>query len=194
MTTPDPNATPEGAPPAGDAPKPGEQAPPPKTFTQEDFNKFEARTKREYREKAERDAELIELGKTAKEALDAKRPLEERVTTVSTELATTQRERDEVKAENRRYKLAATAKLDPLLWDRVRGTTEEEILADIETLKPLNSVQQQADSPPAGGQRRLPQPNPQQGNPSPGGGKVGSTQAGRDLYNQRHGIKQDAAT
>lgn len=188
MTQPNPPATP-GTPPA-DAPKPGDNPTPPKTFTQEDYNKFEARIKREYREKAESDAELIELGKSAKEALDAKRPLEERVSTVTGELATTQRERDEIKAENKRYKLAATAKLDPLLWDRVRGTTDEEILADIETLRPL-TAQPGEPAPPPAPDRRTPAPNRQQGNPSPNGGKVGSTQAGRDLYAQRHGIKQD---
>lgn len=50
-------------------------------------------------------------------------------------------ERDSVKSENaklqamlRRQKISATKGLDPDLWDRVIGDTEEEITADVERL------------------------------------------------------------
>ena len=50
-------------------------------------------------------------------------------------------ERDSARSENeklqtilRRQKISATKGLDPDLWDRVRGETEEEIAADVEAL------------------------------------------------------------
>jgi hypothetical protein len=39
-----------------------------------------------------------------------------------------------VKLENLRYKVSAKKGLDPELWDRVTGSTEEEITADVEKL------------------------------------------------------------
>jgi hypothetical protein len=39
-----------------------------------------------------------------------------------------------VKLENLRYKVSAKKGLDPELWDRVTGSTEEEITADVDKL------------------------------------------------------------
>lgn len=51
-----------------------------------------------------------------------------------TRMETEAREKAEVKLENQRFRIAAKKGLDPDLWDRVRGTTEEEITKDVESL------------------------------------------------------------
>src|SRR3990167_9566233 len=84
------------------------------------------------------------------------------------------------------YKMAATAGLDPVLWDRVRGNTDDEIAADIETLKPLSS---NGTTPPAGTQQPGgPAPNRQQGTPSQNDGKTGRVADGRSPVKQRAGV------
>lgn len=186
----------EGTPPE---PKPGPQGGTPpdldeKKFSQRDVNRLEKGFKEDYRSKREHDEELIELGRNAKEALDAKRPLEERVAAVTGEKATIARERDDALIENKRMKLAGQARLDPDLWDRVRGDTDEAILEDIEKLKGFSKTPQGGDQqqqPPGRGGAR---PNQQQGRPSQGDDtKTGSVAAGRDLHAKFSGNKQGAA-
>lgn len=201
--TPTPTPPPAPAPTPTPTPPPAPQAPPaapatptpPRTFTQEEFNRFEADTKRKYREKAEADAGFIELGKKLQEMLGgqaANQTPEQQIQTLTSANAETVRERDEALAVNKRYKLAATAGLHPTLWDRLRGNTDEEILADIEVLKPASAATGTPAPPPPGG----PRPNPQQGTPSANDGKTGSTKSGAELFAARNGTgsKENAAT
>jgi len=171
----------------GGQPQDGER-----TFTQREVNALEKRFKDEYRTKRESDEELIELGRKAKEALDAKRPLEERVATITGENATITKERDDLKTENLRMKLAGKARLHPDLWDRVRGDTEDAINADIETLKKFSPAEQGDGHQPGSGPGL--RPNPQQGLPQGDPNAQGSVAAGRDLHSRRHGQKQGANT
>lgn len=191
---PQPTPTPGPAPQPTPHPTPAPAPAPERTFTQAEYNAFEAKTKREYREKAEGLQADADFGKRLKELLTgqggpAATP-EEQVQQLTAAQTTKDQKIADLEADKLRYKLAATAQLHPTLWDRVRGNTEEEILADIETLKPVGAGVGVSPPAPAG-----PQPNPQQGVPSATDGKTGSTASGRDLFKQRNGGKtQSAAT
>ena len=189
---PAPAPAPPATPPPAPTPGPPPATPPPaapRTFTQEEFNAFEAKTKREYRAKAEADAALIEKGKKLEALLGEGKSPEEQLQEMNASQAQKDQTIKDLNTALLRNKLAATANLHPTLWDRVRGDTEAEILADIETLKPAVGTPGVTTPPPPGG----PQPNPQQGNPSAVDGKTGSVADGRSLYEQRNGKKQDAA-
>lgn len=186
--TPDPNAQPDG----GGGPTPNNVPPQQpqdldeKKFSQREYNAFEASIKRQYQNRSDRDKDLIEKGKKFEAAEAENQPLAERVSTLSASQAQAERERDEARKQANIYKMAATAGLDPVLWDRVRGETDDEIAADIETLKPLSS---NGTTPPAGTQQPGgPAPNRQQGTPSSNDGKTGSVASGRDLFKQRAGV------
>lgn len=187
--TPDPNEPGSGGAPTPNNVPPQQQQPDldEKKFSQREYNAFEANVKRQYQSKSERDKELIEKGKKYEAAEAENQPLAERVSTLSTQQAQTERERDEARKQANIYKMAATAGLDPVLWDRVRGNTDDEIAADIETLKPLSS---NGTTPPAGSTQQPggPAPNRQQGNPSQNDGKTGSVADGRSLFKQRAGV------
>lgn len=58
----------------------------------------------------------------------------EAVKTVATERDTFKSEAEKLKTALQRQKICATKGLDPDLWDRVIGDTEEEITADVERL------------------------------------------------------------
>lgn len=181
-----------GQPPANQPQGGGQQGLDEPKFTQRDLNNMEARFKREYRERREADDALIELGRQAQEALDAKRPLEERVATLTSERDGAVKDQGDLKVENRRMWLAGQARLHPDLWDRVRGNTDDEINADIETLKKFAPADEQQQNGNQGGQQdRGPAPNPQQGHSSGNPNATGSIAAGRDLHARRHG-KQSA--
>jgi hypothetical protein len=111
---------------------------PEKTFTQAQLNSFLASQKRDIeakfdgfddiKAKATQFDQLTESTKT-----EVQRANE----TAATEKAAKEaeaREKAEVKLENLRYKISAKKGLDPDLWDRVTGTTDEEITADVEKL------------------------------------------------------------
>jgi histone deacetylase complex regulatory component SIN3 len=192
MADPAPSTDPQ-QPPSAPAPTPN-SVPPQQTqpdldekkFSQREYNAFEANIKRQYQNRSERDKELIEKGKQFEAAEAENQPLAERVSTLSTQQAETARERDEALKQAKVYKMAAEAQLDPVLWDRVRGNTDDEIAADIETLKPLSS---NGTTPPAGTQQPGgPAPNRQQGTPSQNDGKTGSVADGRSLFKQRAGV------
>lgn len=160
-------------------------------FSQADVNRIEANVRREYQEKAARDKELIEKGKEYQTLLAESQPLSERVQTLSAESA----QKDTTIADKdltiRRLQLAWEAGLPPAIGRRVQGKAEDEIRADIDALKQelpqLSAGQQQQHG---SGVR----PNPQQGVPSSGDtNRTGSAEAGRDLWNKRHGKKTDAA-
>jgi hypothetical protein len=196
---PAPQATPAPQSPPNPAPAPP-QPQTPRTFTQDEFNSFEARVKREYRAKEQALQADADFGKRLKELLGGTGPTgtpEEQVQQLTAERNTDKTRIAELEADKLRYKLAATAQLHPTLWDRVRGNSEAEILADIETLKPANAALAAAPgapgvtTPPA--TPPGPAPNPQQGNPSTNDGKTGSTKSGRDLFKERNGRKQEPA-
>lgn len=159
-------------------------------FSQKWVNDFEARTRREYTQKAERDKELIEKGKKFEQQEQEQQPLSERVSTLSAESAqkdTTIASKD---LQITRMQLAWDAGLPPAIGRRVQGNTEDEIKADIEYLKGELTAQG-VTTPPVGGGLR---PNPQQGAPSSNNDRASSADAGRDLWNKRHGQKTNAAT
>lgn len=197
---PAPQPAPAPAPQPTPGPAPAPQPQPERTFTQAEFNAFEARVKREFREKAEAVQADADFGKRLKELFGGGTgptgTPEEQVQQLTT--ASTQKDQriTELEADKLRYKLAATAGLHPTLWDRVRGNDETAILADIETLKPASAAlgatpaAPGAPTPPA---PAGPQPNPQQGTPSANDGKTGSVKSGADLFAQRNG-KSSAAT
>jgi len=148
--------------------------------------------KREYREKAERDADLIEKGKKLEAQEQEQQPLAERVSTQATAIAERDQKITALEADKIRYREAAIAGLDPVLWDRIRGNTEDEIKADIETLKPVGTG---GATPPATPGTPGRSPIRQQGVPSEADGKTGSLDAGRDLFkSKRAGNRQEPAT
>lgn len=159
-------------------------------FTQADYNRFEANIRREYAQKAERDKALIEKGKAAEAMEQEARPLSERVEALSGTVA----EKDQTIAQKdlaiTRMQLAWDAGLPPAIGRRVTGNTVDEINADIEALKrDLNLTGQQQQQ--GAGVR----PNPQQGVPSAGDThRTGSVDAGRDLFDKRHGKKEAASS
>lgn len=181
----------QGTPQGGQGGKGGQQqdldAP---KFSQKWANDFEARLRRDYSEKADKDKALIEKGKEYEALLAESQPLSERVQSLSVESA----QKDSTIAEKdltiRRLQLAYEAGLPPALGRRVQGKTEEEIRADIEDLKKdlANSGGGQGQGQ-GGGLR----PNPQQGAPSPDSNRQGSVSAGRSLWEQKH-QKADAAS
>lgn len=160
-------------------------------FSQKWANDFEARLRREYNAKLEKDKELIDKGKEYEGLLAESRPLSERVEALSGTVA----EKDATIANKdlqiRRQQLAWEAGLPPAIGRRVQGNTEDEIRADIDALKkelPQLGVGQQQQS--GSGLR----PNPQQGAPSTGDtNRTGSLDAGRDLWSKRHGDKKTNA-
>lgn len=156
-------------------------------FTQADYNRFEARIRHQYEQKAEADKALIEKGKQVAQQEQEQKPLAERLQSISAESA----QKDSTIAAKdltiTRIQLAWEAGLPPALGERVQGTTVDEIKADIEKLKAFA----QPAGPQTGGGLR---PNPQQGAPSVENNRTGSVTAGRDLWSQRHGEKKvDAA-
>lgn len=160
-------------------------------FSQKWANDFEARLRREYATKADKDKELIERGKEYEALLAESQPLSERVETLSGAVA----EKDNTIAskdlEIRRLQLAWDAGLPPAVGRRVVGNNDDEINADIEALKrDLNLTgtgQQQRQG--GSGVR----PNPQQGVPSSGDtNRTGNVDAGRSLWEQKHGKKANA--
>lgn len=158
-------------------------------FTQADINRLEATFKREYQSKRQRDEELIEKGKRLEQQEQEQQPLSERVTALSAESAQKDSALASKDTQILRMQLAWDAGLPPAIGRRVQGNTEDEIKADIESLK--------ADLTASGtvyGQGSGLRPNPQQGAPSTNNDRTGSLSAGRDLWSKRHGKKTDAAT
>lgn len=159
-------------------------------FTQKQYNDFEARTRREYQQKLDRDKELIEKGKEYEGLLAESQPLSERISAVSAESAQKDSTIASKDTQILRMQLAWDAGLPPAIGRRVQGNTEDEIKADIEDLK----KDMAAAGVPAGGSGGGLRPNLQQGVPSPDNNRTGSVSAGRDLWATKHGKKADAAT
>jgi hypothetical protein len=139
--------------PAGDtqqepaAPKPGPQAQPEpeKTFTQAQLNAIVAQARRDTEAKfdgfdaiKEKATQFDQLTESAKS--DVQRA-NESAAEFKARAEAEAKEKTEAKLESLRYKLSAKKGLDPDLWDRVTGTTEEEITADVEKLAAKFSTQ-----------------------------------------------------
>ena len=162
-------------------------------FSQRQVNTLLADEKRKYREKRAADEALIERGKKAEEAENAKRPLEERVATLSSEGAQKDSRISELEADKLRLTLAGKAQLHPDLWGYLQGDSEGEINSHIETLKKFK-VADEADNDQQQQQRggSKVQPSRQQGRPSSNDGATGTVGAGRDLFRKMHGQTTDA--
>jgi hypothetical protein len=129
--------------PAGDtqqdaAPEPKPQAEPDKTFTQAQLNSFLANQKREIESKFEgfddikaKASQFDQLTESTKSEIQR---ATEAATRAQAEKETEAAEKVKAKLENLRYKISAKKGLDPDLWDRVTGSTEDEITADVEKL------------------------------------------------------------
>lgn len=107
-------------------------------FTQAQLNSFLANQKREIESRYEgfddikaKAAEFDKLEDEQKNAIDK---ANEAATSAAKERDTYKGEVDSLKVQLLRQKISATKGLDPDLWDRVRGGTEEEITADVEAL------------------------------------------------------------
>lgn len=197
---PQPTPTPAPVPHPTPGPTPAPQPQPERTFTQAEYNAFEARVKRDFRAKEEALQADADFGRRLKDlfgsGVSPTGTPEEQVQQLTAERTTDKTRITELEADKLRYKLAATAGLHPTLWDRVRGNDEAAILADIETLKPVSAtpgVVPAAPGVPTPPAPAGPQPNPQQGTPSANDGKTGSVKSGQDLFAQRNG-KSSAAT
>jgi hypothetical protein len=141
--------------PAGDpeptptVPKPGpqggQQPEPEKTFTQAQLNAFIAQTRRETEAKFEGfdeiKAKATQLDQLTESTKSEVQRANESAAEFKARAETEAKEKAEAKLENLRYKLSAKKGLDPELWDRVTGTTEEEITADVEKLAAKFSTQ-----------------------------------------------------
>lgn len=129
-----------------------------KTFTQDQLNAIVAQTRRDTEAKFDGFDDI----KAKAEQLDAltqsaKSDLERANETAATEKKradTEAQEKAQAKLENLRYKICAAKKLDPDLWDRVTGTTKEEIEADADKLaekftpaRPIGAFRSGASAP-----------------------------------------------
>lgn len=109
-----------------------------KTFTQAQLNSFLASQKREIESKFDGFDDIKAKATQFDQLTESTKSEVQRANeTAASEKAAKEaeaREKAEVKLENLRYKVSAKKGLDPDLWDRVTGTTEEEITADVENL------------------------------------------------------------
>lgn len=119
-------------------PKPQAEAPPEKTFTQAQLNSFLASQKRDIESKFEGfddiKAKATQFDQLTESTKSEVQRANESAAEFKARSETEAREKAEVKLENRRYKISAKKGLDPDLWDRVTGSTDEEITADVEAL------------------------------------------------------------
>lgn len=109
-----------------------------KTFTQTQLNAVVASARREVeskfdgfddiKSKAEQFDALTETAKT-----DIQR-FQDQLASTSTERDTLKQDNSSLQTQLLRQKISATAGLDADLWDRVTGSTEEEIAADVDKL------------------------------------------------------------
>lgn len=127
-------------------------------ITQEQMNKLLASQKRDIESRYDGFDDI----KAKAEQLDAltqsaKSDLERANETAATEKKradTEAQEKAQAKLENLRYRICASKKLDPDLWDRVTGTTKEEIEADADKLaekftpsRPIGAFRSGASAP-----------------------------------------------
>lgn len=109
-----------------------------RTFTQSQLNAIVAQARRETEAKFEGHDELKNKAAQLDQLTQSTKSEVQRATEAAAEVA---KERDGFKTTNvelqkqlLRQKISATEKLDPDLWDRVKGDTDEEISADVRAL------------------------------------------------------------
>jgi hypothetical protein len=109
-----------------------------KTFTQAQLNSFLASQKREIESKYDGFDDIKAKATQFEQLTESTKSEVQRANESAAEykarMESESREKAEVKLENLRYRVSAKKGLDPDLWDRVTGTTEEEITADVEKL------------------------------------------------------------
>lgn len=114
------------------------EAPPEKTFTQAQLNSFLASQKRDIESKFDGFEDIKAKATQFDQLTESTKSEVQRANESAAEFKarseTEAREKDAVKLENRRYKISAEKRLDPDLWDRVTGSTDEEITADVDKL------------------------------------------------------------
>lgn len=144
MTAPAGDPQPE----ATSAPKPGPQGgqpEPEKTFTQSQLNAIVAQARRDTEAKFDGfddiKAKATQLDQLTESTKSEVQRANESAAEFKSRAEAETKEKESAKLENLRYKISATKKLDPELWDRVTGTTEEEITADVEKLVAKFSTQ-----------------------------------------------------
>lgn len=135
MTAPAGDSQPDGSTPD---PKPQGEGQAEKTFTQAQLNSFLASQKRDIEAKFDGFDDIKAKATQFDQLTESTKSEVQRANETAAEFKarseTEAREKAEVKLENLRYKISAKKGLDPDLWDRVTGTTEEEISADVEQL------------------------------------------------------------
>lgn len=115
-----------------------ESAPAPRLYNDDQVNAFVAKARREVESKYEGFDDIKDKA-TQFDALteSTKSEVQRATETAAAERAAKEAAASEsaaAKLENRRYKISAKKGLDPDLWDRVTGSTDEEITADVEAL------------------------------------------------------------
>lgn len=119
-------------------PKPQAESQVEKTFTQAQLNSFLASQKRDIESKFDGFDDIKAKATQFDQLTESTKSEVQRANeTAASEKAGREaeaREKAAVQLENLRYKVSAKKGLDPDLWDRVTGTTEEEITADVEKL------------------------------------------------------------
>lgn len=215
MTTPSPAAMPPqtsvgtgGTPAAGtpeqSAPGGGQAPGTPNEplITQSHMNHLLAEQKREFLNKYGDYDDVKQKAETFDSLVNTAKTAEEQAAELNAKLATTERDKADLAAQNLRYKLAGQAQVPADLWDMVGGVDEASIKTNIEKLK--QHITPAAGTPDAGGQQpqqqqpRRPAPvsgQGQAGNGGTGGATGNGIAGGRDLFNSRHnsqGVKADA--
>jgi outer membrane murein-binding lipoprotein Lpp len=114
------------------------EAPPEKTFTQSQLTAIVERKRREIESQFEgfddlkaKAAQLDALTESTKSEVQR---ATESAAQFKARMEAEASEKAKVQLENVRYKISAKKGLDPDLWDRVTGSTEDEITADVEKL------------------------------------------------------------
>ena len=190
--------------PGGEGQGPANQGQAVTMFTQDQVNHFNAQAKREAVGGFLKDLGLDANASadTIKEALEKASKFDQQqagqkgdVERLTGELATANEKASkvpELEAVVKRQKMAATAKLDPRMWDYLKGTTDEEITQSIKDLKEVIGATDTGDGDGDEGQQqqqgtgaRPPEPNPQQG--TGGGTPTGkSMKSGAEAYAAKH--------
>jgi hypothetical protein len=124
--------------PQNDAPKDAQKGDGEAKFTQAQLNSFLASQRREIESRFTGFDELKAKAEQFDQLNDEKKSEVERATeqaqAAAAERDTFRSDNEKLKVQLLRQKISATKGLDPDLWDRVIGSTEEEITADVERL------------------------------------------------------------
>lgn len=124
--------------PQNDAPADAQKGEDEAKFTQAQLNSFLASQRREIEARFEGFDDLKDKAQQFDKLNDEKKTEVQRASdqaqAAAAERDTFRSENESLKVQLLRQKISATKGLDPDLWDRVIGSTEEEITADVERL------------------------------------------------------------